>query len=63
MTSGRVQQIIDSKENISVYYKNTPVWIEEVNKKDDLVKVKNLNTDKDMLLSVKTIHENYGLNN
>ncbi|MFD3158499.1 H-type small acid-soluble spore protein [Haloimpatiens sp. FM7330] len=56
MNSSRAKQILNSKKNISVYYKNTPVWIDEIYD-NGTVSVKNLNTDKNIVVSVKTLNE------
>ncbi|MCY6371413.1 H-type small acid-soluble spore protein [Clostridium ganghwense] len=61
MNSGRAEQIINSKENITVYYKNTPVYLKAVNHTTHKVTVKNLNNDKDFVVHAKTLNENYGL--
>ncbi|KYH36004.1 small, acid-soluble spore protein H [Clostridium tepidiprofundi DSM 19306] len=61
MDSKRAQQIIDSKKKETVYYKNTPVHIKEVDNKSDTVKVENLQTGKDFVVNVKTLNEDFGL--
>ncbi len=60
MNSERVEQIIHSKDNISVYYKNTPVYLKAVNHETSKVTVKNLNTDKDFIVHAKTLNEDFG---
>ena len=57
MNGERAEQILHSENNIPVYYKNTPVWIRSVDVKEDRVRVKNLNTDKDIVVSAKTLSE------
>lgn len=62
MNSKRVTQIINSKDYIPVYYKNTPVKLEKVDNTENTAYVKNLNTDKEMVVEVKTLHECNKLN-
>lgn len=61
MNSKRAEQIINSNENIPVYYKNTPVYLKEVDHKSNKVKVTNLNTDNDFVIHVKTLNEDFGM--
>lgn len=60
MNSERAEQIINSKDNISVYYKNTPVYLKAVNSETHKVTVKNLNNDKDFVVHAKTLNEDFG---
>ncbi|ABS34196.1 H-type small acid-soluble spore protein [Clostridium botulinum] len=63
MKSERAKQIIDSKKYIPVYYKNTPVHIEKVDNKENIAHIKSLNTDKEIVVNVKTLSECNKLNN
>lgn len=60
MNSERAEQIINSKDNISVYYKNTPVYLKAVHPETHKVTVKNLNNDKDFVVHAKTLNEDFG---
>lgn len=53
----RAKQIIDTRNNIPIYYKNTPIWIEELDKDKGTAEVKNLNTDNYMVVPIKTLNE------
>ncbi|MCY6483378.1 H-type small acid-soluble spore protein [Clostridium aestuarii] len=55
------KKMMESKSNTSIYYKNTPVCIKGVDKEKGTVSLKNLNTDKDFVVSVKTINTRYGM--
>lgn len=57
MNYPRAKQIIDSRNNIPVYYKNTPIWIQELNKDNGTAEVKNLNTDNFMIVPIKSLNE------
>lgn len=60
MDSKRAEQILNSKDNIDVYYKNTPVYLKEVDHKTNKIIVENLSTHKDFVVHAKTLNENYG---
>ncbi|WP_373899253.1 H-type small acid-soluble spore protein [Haloimpatiens sp. FM7315] len=57
MDYSRAKQIMESKNNIPVYYKNTPVWIKKLDKDKGTCEVTNLNTDNHMIVPTKTLND------
>ncbi|SHJ17693.1 small acid-soluble spore protein H (minor) [Clostridium amylolyticum] len=54
----RAGEIIESLGVIEVSYKGEPVWIENINQQNSTVKVKNMNTDKELNVDIKDLEEN-----
>jgi len=54
----RAAEIIESLGVIEVSYKGEPVWLENINQQNSTVKVKNMNTDKELNVDIKDLEEN-----
>ncbi len=54
----RATEIIESLGVIGVSYRGEPVWLENINQQNDTVKVKNMNTDKELSVDIKDLEEN-----
>lgn len=54
----RAAEIIESLGVIEVSYKGEPVWLENINQQNSKVKVKNMNTDKELNVDIKDLEEN-----
>lgn len=54
----RAGEIIESLGVIEVTYKGEPVWLENINQQNSTVKVKNINTDKELNVDIKDLEEN-----
>ena len=54
----RLGEILESHGVINVSYKDTPVWLESIGTdKDGVIQVRNLKTDKHMLVDIKDLKE------
>ncbi len=54
----RVIEIVDSLGVIEVNYKGNPVWIENINHQSNTVKVKDINTNKELNANISDLEEN-----
>jgi small acid-soluble spore protein H (minor) len=50
-------EIVDSLGVINITYKNSPVWIENINRENRTAQVKDLKTDKFMEVSISELVE------
>jgi len=53
----RATEIIESLGVIGVSYKGDPVWLENINKQSNTVRVKNMKTDKELNVGIKDLEE------
>jgi small acid-soluble spore protein H (minor) len=53
----RATEIIESLGVIGVSYKGNPVWLENINKESDTVRVKNIKTDIELNIDIKDLEE------
>ena len=56
MDRQRAREIIESPENIYVSYQNIPVWLDEI-EKNDLVRIRDQNSDLKMEVPVSELVE------
>lgn len=54
----RATEIIESLGVIGVSYRGESVWLENINQQNNTVKVKNMNTDKELNVDIKDLEEN-----
>ena len=50
-------EIIESLGVIGVSYKGDPVWLENINRQSNTVKVKNIKTDKELNVGIRDLEE------
>ncbi len=53
----RASEIIESLGVIEVNYKGDPVWLENINKQSNTVKVKNMKTEEELNVGIKDLEE------
>lgn len=57
MDTKRAAEIIESLGVIGVSYKGNPVWLENIDKQSDTVKVKDIDTDTELNVDIKDLKE------
>jgi small acid-soluble spore protein H (minor) len=54
----RAFEIVDSLGVIEVKYKGNPVWIENINQQSNTVKVRDINTNKELNVNISDLEDN-----
>ncbi|KZL93793.1 H-type small acid-soluble spore protein [Clostridium magnum] len=57
MNIERATEIIESLGVIEVSYKGDPVWLENINKQSNTVRVKNMKTDEELNVGIRDLEE------
>ncbi|WMJ81891.1 H-type small acid-soluble spore protein [Clostridium sp. MB40-C1] len=53
----RATEIIESLGVIEVSYNGDPIWLEDIDKENNTVKVKNINTAKELIVDISDLKE------
>lgn len=57
MNIERATEIIESLGVIEVSYKGDPVWLENINKQSNTVRVKNMKTEEELNVGIRDLEE------
>lgn len=57
MDKARAAEIFESLGVVQVTYKGKPIWIEEINEENDLARVRDINTHKEITVDIKKLEE------
>jgi small acid-soluble spore protein, H-type len=53
----RASEIIESLGVIEVSYKGDPVWLENINKQSNTIRVKNMKTEEELNVGIRDLEE------